>query len=136
MYGNKIYNGTRFYKESFSEQDNMLSSVLNRWKEAGDITDIPRFSGSNELLSSRYIEDGSYIKVKQVQVSYTFSNVFPSKMQKLEIYVAFENIFTLTHYAGMDPEINYEGSNSIRMGTDFFTCPQPRTFLFGLCAEF
>jgi TonB-dependent starch-binding outer membrane protein SusC len=136
MYGNEIYNGTQFYRESFSEQDNMLLSVLDRWKEPGDITDIPRFSSSNELLSSRYIEDGSYIKVKQIKIGYNLHDLFRPKIQKLEVFISLENVFTFTKYTGMDPEINYEGSNTIRMGTDFFTCPQPRTFLIGLCARF
>lgn len=136
MYGNDIFNGTKFYGESFSDQGNMLATVLDRWKEPGNNTEVPRFSSENELISSRYIEDGSYIRVKQLQLSYSFNELFEKRIQKLEIYLSFENLYTWTNYSGMDPEINYNGNNSIRMGTDFFTCPQPRTFLFGLCVNF
>jgi len=54
----------------------------------------------------------------------------------LQFYIAGKNLFTWTRYSGMDPEVNYNGENSIVMGTDFFTCPQPKTLILGVCAKF
>ncbi len=132
VYGNEIFNGTLIYLESGSGEDNQTTNILRRWKKPGDITDIPRVGDSYK--SSRYIEDGSFMRIKNVTLSYNFSKNFLDKIhiKTAKVYVTGQNLFTFTNYTGMDPEVNYYGASNIIMGTDFFTYPQSRTFLLGI----
>ena len=132
VYGNEIFNGTLIYLESGSGEDNQTTNILRRWKKPGDITDIPRVGDSYK--SSRYIEDGSFMRIKNVTLSYNFSKKLLDKIhiKTAKVYVTGQNLFTFTNYTGMDPEVNYYGASNIIMGTDFFTYPQSRTFLLGI----
>lgn len=136
-FGNEIFNATRMYTETLSKS-NQTTAVLRRWKQPGDITDVPKASTYNKLISSRFVEDGSFIRLKSVKLTYAVSKKVLRKtaFTDLRFYLAGKNLFTWTHYSGMDPEVNYNGENSIVLGTDFFTCPQPKTLIFGVCAKF
>ncbi len=141
-YGNDIFNGTRIYVESLKGNDNQTTDILRRWQEPGDITDIPRATKTdpnlNNRLSSRFVEDGSYLRVKNVTLSYTLPSNLAKKVyaDAIRAYVTAQNLFTLTGYSGMDPEVNYAGENNVRIGTDFFTYPQARAFTLGLSLNF
>ena len=102
------------------------------------MTQVPSGSSFNGRTSSRFIEDGSYVRLKSLKISYNLSSVLNTKagLEELELYLAGKNLLTLTSYSGMDPEVNYNSANSLVFGTDFFTCPQPKTILIGLCAKF
>ncbi len=133
VYGNDIFNGTLIYLESGTGEDNQTTRMVGRWKKPGDITNFPRAGDSYK--SSRFIEDGSYMRIKNVTLSYNFKSKLVSKigMKSAKLYATVQNLFTFTQYTGMDPEVNYYGgSSNIIMGTDFFTYPQSRTILFGL----
>ncbi|MFZ4707038.1 MAG: TonB-dependent receptor [Bacteroidales bacterium] len=136
-YGNDIFNSTRIYTETIS-QSNQTTAILRRWQKPGDITDIPKASVYNQRTSSRFVEDGSYIRLKNIRLSYELPSGFIGKagIKHLELFVAGKNLITFTPYSGMDPEVNYNGLNSIALGTDFFTCPQFKSLLLGLCARF
>ncbi len=136
-YGNDIFNSTRLYTETLSI-GNQTTAVLNRWMEPGDKTSVPKASSYNERISSRFIEDGSFIRLKSIKLSYSMKNSFTEKLgfSFFETYLAGKNLLTLTRYSGMDPEVNYNPSNPIVLGTDFFTCPQPKSLIFGVCAKF
>jgi TonB-linked SusC/RagA family outer membrane protein len=130
--GREIFNGTFIYLESGTGEDNQTKRMINRWKKPGDITDFPRVGDT--YLSSRFIEDGSYLRIKNVTLSYTFNRDWIKKagMKSAKIYATVQNLFTFTKYSGMDPEVDYYGgSSNIIMGTDFFTYPQCRQVLFG-----
>jgi TonB-linked SusC/RagA family outer membrane protein len=137
-YGNDIYNGTRVYIESLKGDDNQLTAIEDRWRQLGDETDIPRATqtdpNNNNRASSRFIEDGSYLRFKEVVLSYNFSDkiVRKMRMQNFKIFFSAYNLFTFTNYSGMDPEVNYAGDDNLRLGTDFFTYPQARKFTFGI----
>lgn len=141
-YGNDIFNGTRRYIEVLKGSDNQTIAILDRWQNPGDITDIPRATISdpnlNDRMSSRFIEDGSYIRLKNIQLSYDFDlgKYLKNNYLKLQVYAAAQNLLTFTKYKGMDPEVNYAGQDNIRMGTDFFTYPQARVYMFGVNVEF
>ena len=136
-YGNNIFNSTRLYTETISI-GNQTTAILDRWQEAGDETDIPNGSSYNERISSRFVEDGSFLRLKNLKLSYTL----PGKMagalglEDTELYLAGKNLLTFTRYSGMDPEVNYNSTSSIVFGTDFFTCPQPRSLILGVCVKF
>jgi TonB-linked SusC/RagA family outer membrane protein len=136
-YGNEIFNSTRLYTETISI-GNQTTAVLDRWKAVGDETDVPRASSYNERTSSRFVEDGSFLRLKSIKLSLEMGSKLPERMgmEALEVYLAGKNLFTLTRYSGMDPEVNYTSTSSIKLGTDFFTCPQPKSLILGVCATF
>jgi len=141
-YGNEIYNGTRVYIESLKGEDNQLTAIIDRWHQPGDQTAIPRATladpNNNNRHSSRFIEDGSYLRLKELAVSYSFSKATIEKLRlsNLKLFVSAYNLLTFTNYSGMDPEINYAGNDNLRIGTDFFTYPQSRRFMIGLNVGF
>ncbi len=141
-YGNDIYNGERMYIEAMKGPDNQLQTILDRWMKPGDITSVPRATESdpnnNNRNSSRFIEDGSYLRIKNVTLSYLFGPKFCEKLniRFAKLFATVSNLYTFTNYSGMDPEVNYAGSSSVRIGTDFFTAPQPRGYTFGLTVGF
>jgi TonB-dependent starch-binding outer membrane protein SusC len=143
-YGNDIFNGSRLYLESLQGGDNQVEDVVRRWKKPGDITDIPRATSDpvkaaeNKRVSSRFLEDGSYLRVKNLTIGYTFDKGFFTKahIQNLRIYFTSQNLLTFTNYSGLDPEVNYLGNDNSVIGTDFFTYPQSRSYNFGLNLKF
>jgi TonB-linked SusC/RagA family outer membrane protein len=132
VYGNDVFNGTRIYLESGTGEDNQTTTMLRRWMKPGDITDVPRAGDGN--ISSRFIENGSYMRIKNVSLGYNFPKTLLKRagIKTARVYVSGQNLFTFTSYSGMDPEVNYYGNSNIVMGTDFFTYPQSRTILLGL----
>ncbi len=132
VYGNDIFNGTNIYLASGIGEDNQLAFMADRWKNPGDITDIPK--EGDQLKSSRFIENGSFMRIKNVTFGYNFSQKLlkPIKLKSARIYVSGQNLYTFTAYTGMDPEVNYYSNDNVVMGTDFFTYPQSRTIMVGI----
>ena len=141
-YGNDIFNGTRVYLESMKGSDNQFATVLDRWREPGDITNVPRATNSdrneNNRHSSRFVEDGSYLKLKNLRLSYNLPQNLITRLglTRMEIYLVGQNLWTLTDYTGMDPEVNYAGQDVTRLGTDFFTYPQAKSLSLGISMNF
>ncbi len=141
-YGNDIFNGTRVYLESMKGSDNQFATVLDRWREPGDITNVPRATNSdrneNNRHSSRFVEDGSYLKLKNLRLSYNLPQNLITRLglTRMEIYLVGQNLWTLTDYTGMDPEVNYAGQDVTRLGTDFFTYPQSKSLSLGFSMNF
>ena len=145
--GNQIFNATRIESEGLFDEGNQLTTTLTRWKTAGQITNMPKAdfgNNHNSLISSRYIEDGSYIRVKAATLGYELPKGLTDhlKMNKLYLYITAENLFTFTKYSGMDPEVSVYGRSAdnalknIAPGVDYGTYPQARSFLFGLNLTF
>lgn len=141
-YGNDIYNATRIDLEGMFDSKNQSVNVLNRWTEPGDITDIPRAVGGgnvdNVRNSSRFIEDGSYIRLKSVTLNYRLldNHAKFKAIKKLSVYVTGRNLLTFTNYSGFDPEVNAYGNSAVEMGIDYGTYPQSRAIVVGLNVEF
>jgi TonB-linked SusC/RagA family outer membrane protein len=141
-YGNDVYNVTRIDLEGMFDSKNQSTAVLRRWTPANKNTDIPRAIGGgkvdNVFNSTRFIEDGSYIRMKSITLSY---NINPGKLkklglQKLSVYTTGQNLLTFTKYTGFDPEVNAFGRSATELGIDYGTYPQARTVTFGINAEF
>src|SRR5690606_17757351 len=117
-YGNDVFNGSRLFLEWLQGGDNQVAAVTRRWREPGDITDIPRATSDgvkaaeNKRASSRFIEDGSYMRVKNVTLGYNFGSSLTDRLNlsSLRVYVSAQNLFTFTRYNGLDPEVNYSGN--------------------------
>ena len=122
---------------------NQSTRVLDRWQRPGMITTIPKASSEgdtqNVLTSTRFIEDGSYLRLKTLTLSYNFDKkVFGHQniISNVNVYATASNLFTLTKYTGYDPEVNYAGNSGTVLGIDYGTYPQSRSIIFGLNVTF
>jgi TonB-linked SusC/RagA family outer membrane protein len=143
--GNSIINGGGGFMSANGDWfDNQTLDQLNSWKKPGDVTQVPEarwnWSGlipNGTSASSRYVYDGSYLRVKTVTLGYTFPQAVLSrlKLSQLRLYVTGQNLFTFTNYPGWDPEVNADyranGSN-LNQGNDFYSAPQIKSLIFGL----
>lgn len=134
--GNKIFNGNKYYLEGGVGYTNMSNSMFNRWAGEGTSTTVPRMSeknSDNRLISDRYVEDGSYMRIKNLQLGYTLPKgiLKYARIEKLRIYVAAQNLLTFTSYSGFDPEIGLSKKSSLDIGIDRGTYPQARTISIG-----
>ncbi len=130
--GNDIY---RAYERN-GNYTNKDRSVLARWTGEGTTNNskYPRYSftdaNNNSRVSDRYVENGSFVKVKNIQFGYTFSDkMFKNAFKKIRFYAQVKNAFVFTKYAGFDPEI---GGGLLDTGIDRGAYPQPRTYAFGI----
>jgi TonB-linked SusC/RagA family outer membrane protein len=137
--GNKIFNASRIDMEGMTDFRNQSVRVLDRWKRPGMITNVPRVGNTeNNHNSTRFVEDGSYLRLKTITLSYNFPKRLLDKIHfnKLQAYITGQNLLTLTKYTGYDPEVNAYGDNSVALGVDYGTYPQSRAVIFGLNVEF
>ncbi|MFT3701654.1 MAG: TonB-dependent receptor [Agriterribacter sp.] len=146
--GNKVMNATRILTESMALPMNQSSTVLNRWKNAGDITDMPGVSPNNwdnSYPSSRYIESGSYLRLKSLTLGYKLPEglIRKIKMSRCFVYLTAENLLTFTKYSGYDPELsafsargNSTTDQNAAPGIDWGTYPQSRDFVIGINVSF
>lgn len=137
--GNKMANMNSLGLLNFNGQTNVLAEAgLNRWTPENPSNKYPRAlaAGSldNGLISSDIIEDASYIRLKNIQLSYEFSSRLLKKihLKRLRLYASATNLFTITDYTGFDPEANAFGQSTTLMGLDLGGYPQSKTFLFGI----
>ena len=139
--GNKVYNGVKVIGQGMLRLFNATTYVLNAWTPQNTNTDVPRaVSGDpnqNTRTSDRFIEDGSYLRLKNVSIGYTFSSESLKKISnnvvsRVRIYVSSQNLLTFTKYSGFDPEVASRGNNLLNNGIDYGQYPQARTVLFGV----
>ena len=139
VYGNEIYNGGGiFMSASASYYDNQTRDQLDRWQQPGDQTDVPEarlFWGNGVDQGSRYVSDGSYLRLKTLTLAYNLPTEMINRfsMSKVRLFVTGTNLLTFTKYDGLDPEVTadfYDGNLSI--GNDFYAAPQPRTISLGI----
>jgi TonB-linked SusC/RagA family outer membrane protein len=132
--GVDVYNFVRFQNESMSGLVNQSSNVLNRWQFEGQQTSVPRALWNdpigNSVFSSRWIEDASYLRLKNVSLSYKIPDEF-LLFKNAEFYVSASNLITLSNYLGYDPEFAYS-YNILDRGIDYGQSPMPRQFLVGI----
>lgn len=140
VYGNNLYYGGGQYMSASGSNgfDNQTKDQLKAWKNPGDVTMVPEarlFWANGVDPSSRYIADGSFLRVKAVTLGYNLPASITQKIriEKARIYVRAQNLFTFTKYKGWDPEVNadYQASN-INQGVDFYSAPQVKAIVFGI----
>ena len=140
--GNQIYNNTRAFSEGMNGLFGQTTAVLNRWTPTNTNTNIPRAiygdTPNNRRTSTRWLEDGDFIRLKNANIGYTFSPslVKRLKLNSLRMYVAGQNLWTKTKYQGLDPEVSTFSDTNTAPGTDFLTFPQARTYTFGINVGF
>ena len=136
-YGNDVYNVNRMETEGMYDGKNQTTKVLERWRVPGQQTDVPR-AGFDMRNSTYFLEDGSYVRLKDVSLSYDVPRKLIGKygLTKLMPYLSATNLVTLTKYTGMDPEVNQYGNSGSVQGLDWGTYPSCRSFSLGLKVEF
>lgn len=141
--GNEIYNMVQLRNENMTSNDNKYKHALNRWTEAGSSNSVPRAdatsANNNTRISDRYIHDGSYFRLKNVQLGYSLPQELLSKwgMNSARFYVSAQNVLLLTNYnIGHDPEIGAFNQNNLNSGIDRGAYPQPKSFLVGMNLSF
>jgi TonB-linked SusC/RagA family outer membrane protein len=136
-----VVNGTKMTTSSMYNYDNQSTAVLRRWRQPGDVTDIPRAlfgAGYNWLGSSRYVEDASFLRFRTITLRYTLApnTLSKLKIKNLSMYLTAENLYTWTNYTGQDPEVSMRGSDPFRVATDQSVTPATKTFTIGLTGSF
>ena len=136
-YGNDIFNASRMETEGMYDGKNQTTEVLRRWRIPGQITDMPK-AGWNMRNSTYFVEDGSYLRIKDISLSYDFQGKWLRKIgiSRLQPYFTASNLITFTHYSGMDPEVNQWGSSGAVQGIDWGTYPHCKSYVFGLNIDF
>jgi len=138
-YGNKIFNLLQQTLERPTLTQNASATLLNRWSPSNPNGTVARATDSPvPQVTDRYIENGSYLKLKNASFGYNFDKSIASKIgaKQLRVYVSAQNIFTITKYTGLDPEVNFYDNDNTKQGIDYGTYPPVRTFLAGLSVTF
>jgi hypothetical protein len=132
--GNEVYNYVRYQNESMMGLGNQSTKVLDRWEYDGQQTEMPRALYNdvigNSDFSTRWIEDGSYLRIKNVSLNYTIPNEF-LVFKNAQFYVSATNLFTVTKYIGYDPEFSFSSAH-VTQGIDYGLTPQARQFVIGI----
>jgi len=137
--GNKMYNGTRatlLDNRFFNNQ----KDILRRWTKPGDITDIPKlvyndqYASGSVLMHSANVEDGSYVKMRNLSLGYKIPSALysPTGISSIRLYASASNFILYTKYTGSDPEISANGDSNAASGRDKNSVPAGRSFIFGL----
>ena len=150
-YGNDIYNNTRYYGEGMFGYTNCFASTKNRYRAeelsfvnpvSGITTIYPQNTNTNmprailgdpnqnTRKSDRYVEDGSYFRLKTINLNYNFGPVIKG-ISDLSLFGTITNVFTITGYSWFDPDVNAFGSDASRRGVDIFSYPSSRTYSIG-----
>lgn len=142
--GNKIFNALKFWLENDNTNSNKGAAFLDRWTPFNLDATVGRASNEQmwdmATITDRYVEDGSFLRMKNVTLGYSFKPAILSKLgnlSKLRAYVTAQNLLTFTKYSGYDPEIGELGDNdpnraALTRGVDIGSYPQPRTFILGV----
>jgi hypothetical protein len=136
-YGNDIFNASRMETEGMYDGKNQSTRVLDRWRVPGQVKEVPK-AGFDIRNSSYFIEDGSFLRVKNISLSYNIQGQLLKrlKISRLQPYVSASNLLTWTNYSGMDPEVNQWGNSGAVQGIDWGTYPQSKSFVLGVNVEF
>jgi TonB-linked SusC/RagA family outer membrane protein len=141
-WGYQLINGTKMNTTNMYNFNNQSTAVLSRWRNPGDITDMPRAvyaSGYNWLGSDRYVEDASFVRLRSVTLRYNFPQAFLKKvnMKTVSFYITAENLFTWTKYTGQDPDVSSRGDNNpLSYNVDNSMTPPGKTILMGITVGF
>ena len=137
--GAEVFNAMRLFSDAGGWYlDNQFGHVMNRWRQPGDVTDVPRASydglSGARTISSRFIEDGSYVRLQEVTLGYKLPSSLARRagMDGARLFVSGHNLHTWTDYLGYSPDVNSNGVSNASLGTDFYAYPAARTITVGV----
>lgn len=137
-----VVNMARLNMESMTSNNNQSQAVNYRWRKEGDVTSIPRalignqgIANYNTMISDRFVEDGTFLRLNYLQLSYSFPQNMIKKIgvNELRLYASANNLFCLTKYSGVDPELGYGGYG---VTTDDAQTPRAKSYTFGITVGF
>ncbi len=148
--GSRMMNSTRASLLSYSQNEawNLSSEMMTMWQLPGQKTEIPRLNNSSiiggydytaSVTTDRFLENNSYLRLKSLTLSYQLSRKALKKLKfvnQFRLFVTFTNLFTITKYSGLDPEVSAFGSSALSSGYDNMTMPQSRSYQLGVRASF
>lgn len=137
-YGNDMLNITRMELDWMAGKGNATKDALNRWTPENTNTNVPLANAANNPeVSSRWVEDGSYLRLKNIALGYNFSEFLIGKLQvsRMRVFVSAQNALTFTKYTGFDPEVSFQDSNR-NIGLDYMGYPNVKSFTFGINVGF
>lgn len=143
--GVDVVNGGRYWWEGMSKPFNQTTAVLDRWRKEGDVASLPaagQNSGANLAFSSWYVENGNYLRIKNLTLGYTLpSTILGNTFSKVRVFVSAQNLITITKYSGYDPEISSYSPNDNNVaifarGIDQYQRPNPTTYRIGFQLNF
>ncbi len=140
VFGNDIWSDTKFYTQSYFRTNNLSTDVLNAWTPENRSNTQPRAIastvGNNDFASDFFVEDGSYVRLKNLQIGYNLPQQSLEKLglRKARIYFAGQNLITITNYLGFDPEVGVSTSPNATnaLGFDNLRYPQAKTYTIGV----
>jgi len=133
--GNDVLNTTRIELESVTGATNDMATVTDHWSEENPDSDIPRAvaTGHSFDITSRYVEDGSYLRLQRARLSFDISRLgLSNNIRDARLYIMGTNLLTLTGYTGYDPEVNFQGGSNVAYSIDFKPYPKARTVSIGV----
>jgi hypothetical protein len=137
--GAEVFNAMRLFSDAGGWYlDNQFGHVMDRWRQPGDETDVPRASydglSGARTISSRFIEDGSYVRLQEVTLGYRLPASLARRagMDGARLFVSGHNLYTWTDYMGYSPDVNSNGVSNASLGTDFYAYPMARTLTVGI----
>lgn len=135
--GNDIFNVNLIDKLRVGIASNQVAAAKNRWRQPGDVTDVPRVNSNNVgWQSTRHIEDGSFARLQSVTLGYNFKNINKFGISRAKVYLTGQNLITITKYSGYDPEVNSLGKDILNLGVDLGAYPKARTIMVGVSLGF
>lgn len=156
--GQKLYNGTQatLMTYTLTDANNLSTEMLDYWKIPGHQTDVPKLDNATTVykdpkwansglsgydvsrLNDRFLEDASYLRLRNITLAYSFKNNWVKKlyMERIRLYVQGTNLLTITGYSGIDPEVSAYGSSALLSGYDELTMPQAKSVKFGVDISF
>lgn len=136
--GHKVFNALRTWTEDLSQNFNQGKAALDRWTPENRDTNVPRAingdPNNNKRASDRFVEDGGFMRLKNLSVGYSLTPSLVNKLslQRVRVYATAQNLFTITKYTGFDPEIGSQNGSSTERGIDIGVYPQARTIILGV----
>jgi TonB-linked SusC/RagA family outer membrane protein len=135
--GNDILNFDKTQLTLPTGGQNVYTEMVNRWTPQNPSNEFPLASTNRQIVfNDYYIEDGSYLKIKNIVLGYTFPKNLINFADRLYVYSSLNNFITFTNYSGFDPEVSLHGASNLTMGEDYSTYPQSKTVMFGVKIDF
>ena len=135
--GNDIFSYDKTQNTLPTGGQNVLAYMTDRWTPSNPSNVLPKATTNRQIVvNDYYIEDGSYLKIKNIVLGYTFTESMVKVVDRLNVYCSLNNFITFTNYSGFDPEVSFRGASNLTMGEDYSTYPQSKTVMFGVKIDF
>ncbi len=135
--GNDIFSYDKTQLTLPTGGQNVYAYMVDRWTTSNPSNLLPKATTNRQIvINDYYVEDGSFLKIKNILLGYTLPGSIIKCVDRLNVYCSLNNFITFTNYSGFDPEVSYRGASNLTMGEDYSTYPQSKTVMFGVKIDF